>query len=84
MTTDAPNNAIAGALAAAAVGRSPIDVRRFGTGAHHYVFEATFADRPPVVVRVAAKHGRAAMAGALRVCPETSRGIAKFSEHEAD
>jgi aminoglycoside phosphotransferase len=67
MTTDAPNNAIAGALAAAAVGRSPIDVRRFGTGAHHYVFEATFADRPPVAVRVAAKHGRAAMAGALRL-----------------
>jgi aminoglycoside phosphotransferase len=67
MTTDAPNNAIAGDLAAAAVGRSPIDVRRFGTGAHHYVFEATFADRPPVVVRIAAEHSRAAMAGALRL-----------------
>ncbi len=65
MTTDAPNNAIAGDLAAAAVGRSPINVRRFGTGAHHYVFEATFADRPPVVVRIAAEHSRAAMAGAL-------------------
>jgi hypothetical protein len=45
-TTDTPNNAIAGNLAAAAVGRSPIDVHRFDTGAHHYVFEATFADRP--------------------------------------
>jgi hypothetical protein len=30
-TTDAPNNAIAGDLAAAAVRRSPIDVRRYGT-----------------------------------------------------
>ena len=36
MTTDAPNNAIAGDLATAAVGHSPIDVRRFSTGAHHY------------------------------------------------
>jgi hypothetical protein len=56
MTTDAPNNAIAGDRAAAAVGRLPINVRRFGSGAHHYVFEATFADRPPVVVRIAAEH----------------------------
>jgi aminoglycoside phosphotransferase len=40
-------------------------VRRFGTGAHHYVFEAIFADRPPVVVRIAAEHSRGAMAGAL-------------------
>jgi Ser/Thr protein kinase RdoA (MazF antagonist) len=67
MTTDAPNNAIAGDLATAAVGHSPIDVRRFSTGAHHYVFEVTFVDRPPVVVRIAAEHSRAAMAGALRL-----------------
>jgi aminoglycoside phosphotransferase len=62
---DAPNTAIAGDLATAAVGRAPIGVRRFTTGAHHYVFEATFADRPPVVVRIAAEHSRAAMAGGL-------------------
>jgi aminoglycoside phosphotransferase (APT) family kinase protein len=67
MSTDAPNGSVAGDLATAAVGRSPINVRRFGTGAHHYVFEATFADRPPVVVRIAAEHSRAAMAGALRL-----------------
>jgi aminoglycoside phosphotransferase len=67
MTSDAPNNAIVRDLATAAVGRSPIGVRRFGTGAHHYVFEATFADLPPVVVRIAAEHSRAAMAGALRL-----------------
>jgi hypothetical protein len=67
MTNDAPNIAIAGDLAAAAVGHSPINVRRFGTGPHHYVFDATFADRPPVVVRIAAKHSRPVMAGALRL-----------------
>ena len=67
MTTDVPSSAIAGGLAAAAVGRPPTEVRRFSTGSHHYVFEATFADRPPVVVRIAAEHSRAAMAGALRL-----------------
>jgi len=66
MTTDVPNSAIAGNLAAA-VGRSPIKVRRFGTGSHHYVFQATFEDRAPVVVRIAAEHSRSAMAGALRL-----------------
>jgi aminoglycoside phosphotransferase len=63
--TDAPNTDIAGDLAAAAVGRQPIKIRRFSSGGHHYVFEAMFADRPPVVVRIAAEHSRAAMAGGL-------------------
>src|SRR5262245_29253107 len=67
MMTDVPNSAIAGDLAAAALGRLPIGVRRFSTGSHHYVFEATFEDRTPVVVRIAAEHSRAAMAGALKV-----------------
>jgi aminoglycoside phosphotransferase len=67
MTTEAPNSALAADLATAAIGRPPIDVRRFGTGAHHYVFEAMFADRSPVVVRIAAEHSRAAMAGAFRL-----------------
>jgi hypothetical protein len=66
--TDAPNTAIAGDLATAAVGRPPIKVRRFSTGAHHYVFEATFADRPPVVVRVAAEHSMARSLTAM-LCP---------------
>jgi hypothetical protein len=72
MTADAPNSAIAGDLAAAVVGSLPIEVRRFGTGAQHYVFEATFADRPPVVVRIAAEHSRLAMAGALRLLRTSS------------
>ena len=60
-----PDASIAADLAAAAVGRRPTDVRRFGAGLHHHVFEASFADRAPVVVRIAAEHSRAAMAGAL-------------------
>jgi Ser/Thr protein kinase RdoA (MazF antagonist) len=67
MTADVPNSIIARDLAAAAVGRMPIEVRRFSTGSHHYVFEATFEDRMAVVVRIAAEHSRAAMAGALKV-----------------
>jgi hypothetical protein len=67
MTTDAPDSAIAGGLAAAALGRLPLAVRRFSTGSHHYVFEVTFEDRAPVVVRVAAEHSRSAMVGALKM-----------------
>src|SRR5262252_10882621 len=67
MTTVAPYSVIAGDLAAAAVGRPSIEVRRFRTGSHHYVYEVTFEDRKPVVVRIAAEHSRAAMAGALRM-----------------
>jgi hypothetical protein len=67
MTTEAPNSAMASSLATAAVGHPATDVRRFSTGAHHYVFEVTFADRSPVVVRIAAEHSRAAMAGALKL-----------------
>jgi aminoglycoside phosphotransferase len=67
MTTDAPYSAIAGDLAAAAVGRPSIEVRRFSTGSHHYVFEVAFEDRAPVVVRIAAEHSRSAMVGALKV-----------------
>ncbi len=64
MTADVPNATIAGNLAATAVGRPPVEVRRFSTGLHHYVFEAKFEDRAPVVVRIAAEHSRSAMLGA--------------------
>jgi aminoglycoside phosphotransferase len=67
MTTDAPYTAIAGDLAAAAVGHPPTEVRRFSTGSHHYVFEVAFEDRAPVVVRIAAEHYRSVMAGALKI-----------------
>src|SRR5215470_7343993 len=64
MSTTAPNNVVVGNLLATALGCLPADVRRFGAGSHHYVFEATFKDREPVVVRIAAEHSRQAMAGA--------------------
>jgi Ser/Thr protein kinase RdoA (MazF antagonist) len=67
MTAEMPNSAIAANLAAAAVGSQPVVVRRFSTGSHHYVYEATFEDRPPVVVRIAAEHSRSAMAGAFEL-----------------
>lgn len=67
ITTNEPNNAVAGNLVAAALGSRPTEVRRFGTGSQHYVFEATFKDRAPVVVRIAAEHSRPAMAGAYEL-----------------
>ena len=67
MTVDLPNAAIAGDLAAAAIGCPPVEVRRFGTGTQHHVFEAKFADRAPVVVRIAAEHSRSAMVGAYKL-----------------
>jgi aminoglycoside phosphotransferase len=67
MTTNEPDNAIARSLAAAAVGRSPAVVRRFSTGLHHYVFEVTFEDREPVVVRIAAEHSRSVMVQAHKL-----------------
>ena len=67
MTVDVPSATIASDLAAAAVGCPPVEVRRFSMGAHHYVFEAKFQDRAPVVVRIAAEHSRSAMVGAYKL-----------------
>jgi plasmid stability protein len=67
MTTDEPNNTVARNLVAAALGCLPTAVRRFDTGSQHYVFEATFKERAPVVVRIAAEHSRSAMAGARKL-----------------
>jgi aminoglycoside phosphotransferase len=64
---DTPDSALAAALAAAATGCEPVAVRRFDTGLQHYVFEARFAGRAPVVVRIAAEHGRAAMIGGAQL-----------------
>src|SRR5579862_6213699 len=47
------------------IGHAPDQVRRFTTGARHYVFEVTFADHPPIVVRVGGASARADMAGAV-------------------
>ncbi|HEX9170630.1 MAG TPA: phosphotransferase [Roseiarcus sp.] len=64
---DTPDRELVAALAVAATGCQPIVVERFNTGLQHYVFEARFADRAPVVVRIAAEQGRAAMIGAAKL-----------------
>ncbi|MGY5801949.1 aminoglycoside phosphotransferase family protein [Rhizobium sp. LEGMi12c] len=60
-----PDAELAAAIAAGAVGCSPVTVGRFPTGARHYVFDLQFADRSPAVVRVGDPSARAEMAGAV-------------------
>ncbi len=62
-----PDATLAAHLAEATAGRAPRAVNRFPTGSQHYVFEATFDDRAPLVVRIADDSGRQAMAGALEL-----------------
>ena len=40
-----PDGPLAAELASAAIGDRPIEVKRFGTGAQHYVFEVHFDDQ---------------------------------------
>lgn len=54
-------------IAQAVVGEAPSDVVRFTTGAHHYVYEVSFASRPPVVARIAKPSERYAIEGAIRL-----------------
>ncbi|MGV1759498.1 hypothetical protein ACQZ6F_24510 [Rhizobium sp. A22-96] len=60
-----PNAQLAAAIAAQALGCTPVAVRRFKTGTQHYVFDLQFADRPPAVVRIGDPVARAEMAGAI-------------------
>jgi aminoglycoside phosphotransferase (APT) family kinase protein len=60
----APDAAAAMAMAHAATGEIPLAARRFTTGSAHYVFEVSFRNREPVVVRANTASGREAMAGA--------------------
>jgi hypothetical protein len=50
----------------------------------HDAIGAHARDELGITETLRARPIQAAFASALRVCPETSRGIAKFSEHEAD
>jgi aminoglycoside phosphotransferase (APT) family kinase protein len=54
-------------IVSATLGETPVGLTSFQTGLHHYVYEATFAARPPVVVRIAKPSERGAMAGALHL-----------------
>lgn len=66
-STTLPDERLARQLVAQSFGVQPIEVRRFPTGLMHHVFEATFDICPPVVIRIAASHGHAAMRGAARL-----------------
>ena len=62
-----PDEPLARRIVVQHLGVQPLEVRRFLTGNMHYVYEATFADRSPVVVRIAASYGHAAMRGAAQL-----------------
>jgi aminoglycoside phosphotransferase len=63
----APTPELAASIAARVTGRAPKTVARFTTGARHYVYEATFADRQPIVVRIGSASAHAEMAGAVHL-----------------
>jgi aminoglycoside phosphotransferase (APT) family kinase protein len=63
--SDKPNAQLAAKIAARVIDHAPDQVRRFTTGARHYVFEVAFADRPPVVVRIGSTSAQSDMAGAV-------------------
>jgi aminoglycoside phosphotransferase len=60
-----PNAELAAAIISREVGSAPITVRRFRTGARHYVFDVEFTDRPPVVVRIGDPSAQTDIAGAI-------------------
>ncbi len=62
-----PDEPLARQIVVQHLGVQPLEVRRFLTGNMHYVYEATFEDHPPVVVRIAASYGHSAMRGAARL-----------------
>lgn len=64
---DIPGPLEAERIVAQAMGLSPASVQRFTTGLHHFVYEVGFADREPVVARIAKPSERRAMAGALHL-----------------
>lgn len=65
MTQTAPSEELAAAIAAQVTKQAPKRVARFTTGARHFVCEATFNDRQPVVVRIGSMNARAEIAGAV-------------------
>lgn len=64
---DAPNADFAMRLAAEAMKARPSGAKRFTMGLRHYVYEVTFADRAPVVVRIALPENRDKLTGAVRL-----------------
>ncbi len=62
-----PDKTVAAAIAGSVVGTAPTAIRRFTTGSRHYVYEALFRDRDPVVVRIGTRSAHMEMAGAVRL-----------------
>jgi aminoglycoside phosphotransferase len=62
-----PDAELATAIATGVVGYAPTSVCRFTTGMAHYVFDVTFADRLPIVVRIGDASARANLTGALHL-----------------
>jgi aminoglycoside phosphotransferase (APT) family kinase protein len=62
-----PDAELATAIATGVVGSAPTSVSRFTTGMAHYVFDVTFADRLPIVVRIGEASARASVTGALHL-----------------
>lgn len=62
-----PDPELAAMIAAHVLGSTPTTVRRFTTGAQHYVYEVAFTDRPPVVARIGAASAHGLIAGALHL-----------------
>lgn len=56
---------MASAIVTRVTGCVPAEVRRFTTGARHYVYEAKFTDREPMVARIGSMTAHAEMAGAI-------------------
>ena len=59
-----PDTALAASIATEVTGQAPTGVSRFTTGAQHYVYDVTFADRDAVVVRIGNAAAHREMAGA--------------------
>jgi aminoglycoside phosphotransferase (APT) family kinase protein len=71
-----PDAALAHRLVAEVLGLEPVETRRFPTGTMHYVYEARFTSRAPVVIRLAAPYGAAAMRQAAALSRELRpRGV---------
>jgi aminoglycoside phosphotransferase (APT) family kinase protein len=62
---DRSREALAKSAASQATGADALAVRRFSGGIDHYVFEATFADRPRLVVRIGRPASRQSMEAGL-------------------
>ena len=62
-----PSLELAIEIAAEVAGQLPMKTRRFATGARHYVFEAHFANLPPIVVRIGDQSAQAEMKGAVHL-----------------